>query len=100
MSAKALELVDVVLEGQVYSIPRCEVVDGEAIHPCGGTYLWCESCGLLACEECEGFAWVGCQEAPMSMVLVCQTCHACLRPCGCEMCRAGGSSLECLPDDN
>lgn len=98
MSAKALELVEVLLEGQVYRIPRCEAVDGEAIHSCGEVFLWCESCGLLACEVCDGFAWVGTPEAPDALILVCQSCH--LPPCECEGCRAGGSNLERLPDDN
>ena len=94
MSAKALELVEVVLEGQIYTIPRCEAVDGEAIHPCGGTYLWCESCGLLACEECEGFAWAGCQGEPGGLILVCRSCYACWSPCLCVMCRAGGDQRQ------
>lgn len=85
--SKLFELVEVLIEGKVYRIPRCEAVDGEALHSCGEEYLLCESCGILGCEACDHFDWQGCLESPGDVILVCGTC---VLPCKCTSC----SSLD------
>ena len=73
------ELVPVVLaDGWAGDMPRGEVVGAWAWCPCGGEYLECDRCRVVACAECCEYMWV----CRVERVLVCSECAGECSCCG------------------